>query len=177
MSMTDQLACYSAGHSITRLIFHVVRPVLTKLDVWSAPLEKLLVMIALHQSLGLKRRRSFDGRRLGIFQIAKPEFEVVMRHMHHGKIGVSDGVSQFVSDAEQMIEYQTLENNDAVSCAIAAIKLTGVKDGLPRPECDVGLAHFAAKYWSNGDASEYWYSFRRYRADMRPLEWGEPPDQ
>lgn len=180
---------------MTHFIFKVLRPTLTEMSMWSPSAEKLLTMIAAHESLGLKHRVQVQGPALGVFQMEPATFkDLLQTYLGQVNPGRRERLARFLPDepedlaeafedlAEGRAEIHpglldALRDNDPFACAAARLQLARVAEPLPDVEDNEGLAHYAKAHWNSvlgkAKADKYLSDFVRYRPDVRPIEWGQ----
>jgi len=154
--------------NIDDFLYLIIRPTLKKMDLWSLSAEKLLIMIACHESAGLKyRKQTGGGPALSYYQIEPLTFsDVYDRYLGDRKIK-KQMVDQFLP--EDIEPLKALKNNDEFATAIARMKLFMVPKKLPEVTDDEGLAKYAKKYWNSelGKATpeKYLNDFKLYAMD------------
>lgn len=161
---------------IDYFIYNIIRPTLEKMDMWSPAAEKLLVMIACHESMGFRFRKQISGPAVSFYQIEPATFtDVWDRYLGRRQLKKAN-VVQFLPDDLTPIEALTISDEFATS--IARMKLYMVPEALPLATDDEGLARYAKKYWNSelGKATpeKYLNDFQIYAVDeleLIPEEW------
>lgn len=161
---------------IDHFIYNIIRPTLKKMDLWSPSAEKLLVMIACHESMGLRYRKQISGPAISFYQIEPKTFDDVWCRFLGARQVKKAAVSQFLPDG--VTPLHALATSDEFATAIARMKLWMVPEALPLVSDDKGLAAYAKKYWNSelGKATpeKYLNDFYKYAIDELeyiPGEW------
>jgi len=161
---------------IDYFIYNVIRPTLKQMEMWSPAAEKLLVMIACHESLGFKYRKQISGPAVSFYQIEPATFSDVWDRYLGARRLKKANVRQFMPD--DLLPLNALAKSDEFATAIARMKLYMVPEALPLVTDDEGLARYAKKYWNSdlGKATpeKYLNDFNRYAVDeleLMPEEW------
>lgn len=162
--------------TIDYFIYNIVRPTLKQMGMWSPAAEKLLVMIACHESAGFKYRKQISGPAISFFQIEPATFSDVWdRYLGTRQLKKSN-VSQFLPN--DLAPLEALATSDEFATAIARMKLYMVPAALPLVTDDEALARYAKKHWNTylGKATpeKYLADFQHYaldEMDLVPEEW------
>lgn len=160
-----------------KFLARVVRPVLLQMEMHSLEAEIILMMIATHESAGLKyRRQQGGGPALSYFQIEPATLWDVYKRYLERKPVRRRKVLQFAPDAKATDEIlDALENNDEFACALARMKLAMVPDSLPAASDLMALAQYAKDHWntSAGKATpdKYLNDLKHHLPDPLPAEW------
>ncbi len=132
---------------IDDFLYKHIRPTLKKMDLWSLSAEKILVMIACHESGGLKYRKQQRGPALSYFQMEPATFEDIWNRYLKARKHYKDLVAQFLPDDMEPLE--ALQKNDNFAVAISRMKLFMRPETLPQVTDNQGLAEYAKKYWNS----------------------------
>ena len=137
--------------NIDNYLYDEIRPTLKKMDLWSLSAEKILIMIASHESSGLKHRKQIKGPALSYFQIEPATFKDIwfryLKVRKHYKSLVFQFLPADVEEADIDL-LDELKNNDKFAIAVARIKLFMIPETLPQATDDQALAEYAKKYWN-----------------------------
>lgn len=184
--------------TLTDFLFECVRPTLLEIDLWSPSAEKLLCMIAAHESGGFRHRRQLHGPALSLFQIEPMTFHdltcryLVRRSDLQARLmgflpseadrafftdpnPVPD-LSDWLAQKQAQALLRALEVNDAFACAVSRVKLLAVPEPLPAVGDLDGLGAYAKAHWNGpgkATAEKYIQDFLCLPMDAWPLEWGD----
>lgn len=163
------------------LVLHtVIRPTLLQMDMWSATAEKLLFMIAAHESGGFRYVKQIKGPAVGLWQMEPKTLEDIcnrylMLRKNHARRVLVKQFSLF-----ETIKAEHLKTNHRLACALARMRLAMVPQPFPPLDDDEGLARYAKTYWNTatGEATpeEYLSDYETYLPDRFPAEWTNPGD-
>jgi hypothetical protein len=136
---------------IDQYLYDEIRPALKQMDLWSLSAEKILIMIASHESSGLKHRKQIKGPALSYFQIEPSTFKDIWDRYLKARKHYKSLVAQFLpADVEEddIDLLDELKKNDKFAIAVARMKLFMIPETLPQVTDDQGLAEYAKKYWN-----------------------------
>lgn len=178
----------------------VIRPTLTEIERWSPRAEKLMAMIAAHESGGLRTRTQDGGPALSFYQIepqtffdtlgrygairraVRRDFAAFVGEPYEDVMRLYDGFLRYeLNDPDAWVFWQSstsgsalldiLRDNDRAATVIARWKLAMDPEAIPHVADLDGLAAYAKRVWNGpGKATP-----AKYRADFLhhcpPAEW------
>lgn len=178
-----------------KLIYEVIRPTLKAIGHWSAAAERLLFVIAAHESGGFEHRKQVGGPALSLWQIEPQSFHsfcannlafrparcALLRHFlhrdYHHLAAITEDVTfaEWTGSAGALTLLKHLERDDHFACAFARLMLVSVPEPLPDVTDLDGLAAYAKQHWNteSGKASvgKYRHDGQLYSPYVLPPEW------
>lgn len=145
-----------------QLLTLVIRPVLKAMDAHSAAAERLLLMIAAHESDGFRCIAQVRGPAVGFYQMEPFTHDDLMAYLTARRPDVLEKMSQWVTRPTS----DALAWNLAYATAMARAFFLRLPDPLPNSDDLEGLAQYAKQHWNTrlGKATweDYLNAYRRY---------------
>jgi hypothetical protein len=159
------------GLSCRQLRFHIIRPTLQILDMWSLAAENLLVGTAAQESGGFRYIDQVTGPddttlgpAYGLYQVEKKTLNDVYKHFLSYRPELLQKVDAFRSRAPGMLEQ--LVGNIPYSTAICRVNYFRRPERLPAPDNLAGLARYWKLYHNTisgkGTEAEFISNYRRH---------------
>ena len=150
-----------------RFVESVLRPTLEDMNMWSPAAEKLMLMIAAHESQGFLYRKQVGGPALSYFQIEPATLDDLYNNYLIYRADKQALLDRY--RPEPMKYREALERRDDYACAAARLILWRVKAPLPEVGDEVGMALYAKRYWNTpkgkATAEKYLDDYHRYKPE------------
>ncbi len=150
-----------------RFLESALRPTLDEMKMGSPEAEKLLLMIAAHESAGFRYRKQVGGPALSYFQIEPDTLDDLYNNYLVYRADKQALLDRFWP--EHMKYLDALEKVDAYACAAARLILWRVQEPLPEVGDDAGMARYAKRYWNTqagkATAEKYLEDYYRYKPE------------
>lgn len=123
-----------------------IRATLDDMGMWSHAAEKLMFMIAAHESGGFKHRRQVKGSALSFFQIEP----MTLYDFYQNYISYRPDRRALLAryTPEDMGRLQALENDNVYACAVTRMQLLRKREALPAADDDKALSEYCKKHWN-----------------------------
>ncbi|PHS61763.1 MAG: hypothetical protein COB09_16990 [Thalassobium sp.] len=150
-----------------KFLVDYIRPVLSEMDMFSAPAEKLLLMTACHESGGFRTKvQDGGGPARSYFQVEPTTLEDLsdnyLRYRPH-KIRV---LEKFEGEGDSLAE-MLLDNRYSV--AVARMIYSRVPEPLPAVEDNKNMARYWKTYWNThlgaGTVKKFLADWKLYRPE------------
>ncbi len=149
-----------------------LRPTLQEMDKHSPEAEKLLLMIACHESGGFEYMEQVGGPALSFYQIEPATFDDLYYRYLERRQDLKALLTPYEKPGLEPID-NLIEPDQTFATASARLILWQVPDPIPAVEDEAALSEYAKEYWNTGSgkatAQKYLDDYNHYK----PAGYGE----